>query len=167
MNVRTFEAPTMKAAIRQVKQTFGSDAIILETKERTGADQARIFEVTASSRSSTEAKKVEGATGMTGLNVSRDELLSWHQKLESFDDRLGEIYEKTVKRSDLHRMEGALEEVRMLVVDYLSRKADAPFHKLPSSAAEIIKTLKIMRLNESCLNGLVRYFKSLAESAGD
>ena len=67
MDVRTFEAFTMKDAVRSVKTTLGADAVILSTKEKPApGGTGMLYEVTAAAAHS------ERRSGMNGAQTQSD-----------------------------------------------------------------------------------------------
>ena len=170
MNIQTFEGQTMKDAIRQVKSVFGSDAIILETKEKFSENTGgRVFEVTASPGGAQKGAESGGSVGPSskGMRISPTELIEWQQKLDSFENKISSIYEKSLKREHLISIESSIEEVRTLVVDYLSRKSDSTFRGVSEPVANIIKQLKVMSVNDTTVSGLVKHLKSVPEGKNE
>ncbi len=168
MEIRTFEANSMKEAIKQVKDTFGSDAIILETKQKANRlNQGKLFEITAAPGKKFNRNNKYGASGAdkSYMNIDSAEIINWQRKLDVFSDKLEDIYEKSLKREHLIAIESSIEEVRTLVVDYLSRKSDSIFRGVNEPISNMIKQLKIMNVNESSISHVVKFLKSLPEQA--
>ncbi|NRA65219.1 MAG: hypothetical protein HRU19_12095 [Pseudobacteriovorax sp.] len=161
MNVMTFEASTMKDAIKKVKSEFGSDAVILDTKERNAPDRGKWFEVTATPSGVPGSRELGASKSSGGYSISPDELINWQKKLDSFEDRLKEIKQNALQREHLFRVESSIEEIRVLIVDYLTRKVDAAAHGLTEPMANIVNQIKVMQINQTTVSKLAKFLKSL------
>lgn len=164
MEIRTFEAFTMKDAVKKVKETFGSDAVILETKSKpSGQGQGLLYEVTAAPATETftdGAARRQSAN--SGAMVKGSDLISWQQKLNSFERKLDDIYDRALRREHLISIESSIEEVRTILVDYLSNQKDSSFKGVKAPVASIITRLKLMNLNEDIISQMVKHLESIS-----
>ena len=165
MEIRTFEAFSMKDAVKQVKDTFGTDAVILETKTKPSpAGSGRIYEVTAApaTESFSEASSTSRRGARGSSSVDKEMIIDWQRKLNHFENRLDEIYNKSIRREHLISMESSIEEVRSVLLDYLSQKDESSYKGLHPKIADIVKRLKIMNLDEDVISQLSKHLTALS-----
>lgn len=167
MEVKVFEAHSMKDAIKQVKDTFGSDAVILETKQKMDQSQrTKIFEITAAPGKNKQNTPKYGASAAAKDSslINSSDLIAWQRRMDKFEEKIESIYEKALKREHLIAIESSMEELRTLIVDYLSRKSDSVFRGVSEPISNIIKRLKVMNVNDGSISHIVKYLKSLPET---
>ena len=165
MEIRTFEAFSMKDAVKQVKDTFGIDAVILETKSKPApAGKGLVYEVKAApaSESFTESSSTRsGGSGVASNVLDKATVIDWQRKLGAFEERLDNIYNKAIRREHLISVESSIEEVRCILLDYLSKRDDSSFRGLHPKISELIQRLKIMNIDEDIISQLANHLKVL------
>ena len=140
MEIRTFEAFTMKDAVKQVKDQFGLDAVILETKTKPStAGKGMVYEVTAApaGESFVDGASKRSNTVRSSTSVDRESLIEWQRKLNSFETKLDGIYEKSLRREHLISIESSVEELRVILMDYLRKDESSVFKNAEPAVAEI------------------------------
>ena len=98
--------------------------------------------------------------------IQSSDLIAWQRKLENFETKLESIYEKALRREHLISLESSVEEVRTILIDYLSKKGDSSFNGVKEPIANLIKRLKIMNLDENVVSQLVKHLTSIPEGEG-
>jgi flagellar biosynthesis protein FlhF len=110
MQVRRFEATTMKDALSAVKRDLGSDAVILSTKELPSTSQdVKLYEVTAAS-AVTSSKAGASAQQQPSYDPSASQdLLA----------RVSELNEIMPTKSQMRLIEGGIRDVKSMLVEVL------------------------------------------------
>lgn len=164
MQVKTFEAITMKEAVKAVKTEFGNDAVILNTKEKpAGHSQAgRVFEVTAAIM---DQPKEPGASFNT---IDKESLEHLTDKIDTIDLKLSSISDNIVRRTQLNTLEAGLDELKIFLIESLRAKDHLNLKNLPKSFETTYQKLKFMGIDECYLSNLIDYLADLPspEKAG-
>lgn len=155
MQVKTFEATTMKEAVKAVKSTFGQDAVILKTKEKFIDDKNRVFEVTAA------VPQQPRSLGAQAVPNSVDD----HESIERLVARIDHLAQDLVKRSQMIALEESVEELKILVLEALRHK-DGGVH-LPTSLVSLYQQLSMMGVDESQLAQLFKFLQELPGTTAD
>lgn len=162
MEIKTFQAYTMRDAIKAVKKEFGNDAVILRTSERTADDgRGKIFEVSASPSGSSYRAGAKTFGSNSGVSLAREDLIEWQKTLNELARKVSHLEEVTLKRDHLNSIESGLFEIRSVLNEVLSKKTDTIFKELDDDLCQIVHKLQIMEVNESELLELVKYLKAL------
>lgn len=155
MQVRKFEATTMRDAVAAVKRELGSNAVILSTKEipPNEAGIPKLYEVTAassvSSKSGAEARPTAGDT-----QGPRDpEALS----------KLNTISEQMASARQLRLLESSVQDIKNLVLDLLreNRTSDS---KTPSHLFALEQSLNASGVDRNATAELIRYLLANEQS---
>ncbi|MCX6117322.1 MAG: hypothetical protein NT027_07260 [Proteobacteria bacterium] len=150
MQVRRFEATTMKDALTAVKRELGNNAVILTTKEVPSTDGIRLYEVTAASAVQSKA----GAESASSSSNSMDS--TYTPELIS---RIAELNELMPTRAQMRMVEGAVKDVKNLIIEAL-RQRDVETHG-HSHLFAINQTLKAAGIDEASIAELNRHMSSL------
>lgn len=169
MDVKTFEAFTMKDALKAVKTHFGSDAVILNTREKApeGGRKGKMYEVTAA-RSSTAQQRSSGAThAPADPSMNRDALFEMLDYFKSIERNIKTMSDDLAKRQDLFRIDAGLHELRSMVFELSQKKSDHLTHEMPVAMARIFQRLALMSVQDSEQLKLAEYLKTLKPVADD
>ena len=154
MQVRRFEATSMKDALSAVKKELGVNAVILSTKEIAPADKGgiKLFEVTAAaSVSSTKA----GAESR-GAPVTND--YSFNAELQA---KLADIAENSPTRSQVRLLEGAMHDIKSLLIESLRATS---VNTSPGEAGHLFpieRELSAAGVDPSMVSDLLRHLHTL------
>lgn len=169
MEVKTFEAFTMKDAIRSVKKEFGNDAIILSTKEVESRDgRSKMYEVRASPsgasyRSVTESRGM--VVGASTASADEDSGEGYRRELLELNRRVARLEENGARRQDLDGIEASLLELRNLLSELLSSRDGSIFEGLDEDTSQLLSHLKMMDVNEADLLSLGKYLNALPQES--
>ena len=154
MQVRKFEATTMRDAISAVKRELGANAVILSTKEIPPADTGmpKLFEVTAaasvSSKSGAEAKPSQ--TDVSSASASETLV------------KINALSENVASAKQVRLMESAIYDVKNLVLDLLREHRSN--ENTPSDLFAIEQSLLASGVDRSATAELIRHLASGADS---
>jgi flagellar biosynthesis protein FlhF len=162
MDIKTFEAFSMKDVIKSVKQTLGSDAVILSTKEKASPNgKGTVYEVTAAASSS--ARK-------TGTSHATQHLQQMNNgpapDFDAINVRLTAIAEQIPTKRHLTNMDAGIHELKLLLLEALRLKENSQFEDASPALANIMTQLKVMGVNESSIIELVKHLRSLPPPEG-
>ncbi len=161
MDVKTFEAFTMKDALKAVKTHFGSDAVILNTREKSpeGGRKGKLFEVTAARASTTQSRS--GGSTQTDSGPSRDALFEMLDYFKTIERNIKSMSDDLAKRQDLFRLDAGLHELRSMVFELGQNRADQISFNMPTPMARVFQRLSLMKVQESEQQKLAEYLKAL------
>jgi flagellar biosynthesis protein FlhF len=159
MDVKTFEAFSMRDALKAVKTHFGNDAVILNTREKKieGA-RGKVYEVTAAKNSQASIK---GASRGQDNQQYRDNLVELVEYFKTLERSIKALGEDMARRQDLFRLDAGLHELRTVVYDGLSRSKGSAVEGMNPGMARIFQRLKLMGLDESEMSKLAEFLKAL------
>jgi flagellar biosynthesis protein FlhF len=162
MDIKTFEAFSMKDVIKSVKQTLGSDAVILSTKEKASPNgKGTVYEVTAAASSSTRK---------TGSSHATQHLQQMNNgptpDFDAINVRLTAIAEQIPTKRHLTNMDAGIHELKLLLLEALRLKENSQFEDASPALANIMTQLKVMGVNESSIIELVKHLRSLPPPEG-
>lgn len=163
MDVKTFEAFTMKDALKAVKTHFGSDAVILNTREKQpeGGRKGKLFEVTAA-RSSTQTSRPSGAThSAPDTSLNRDMLFEMLDYFKTIERNIKTMSDDLAKRQDLFRLDAGLHELRSMVFELSQKNPGHLMQNMPASMAKVFQRLTLMSVQESEQIRLADHLKGL------
>jgi len=158
MQVRKFEATTMRDAISAVKRELGANAVILSTKELPASDAGipRLYEVTAAAAVSSKSGAEARSSGAEETTMTRDtEALS----------KLSFVSENMASARQLRLVEGTVHDVRNLLLDLIrdTRSSD----NTPAHLFAIEQTLNASGVDRVLTAELLRYLSSYANPQSD
>ncbi len=162
MDIKTFEAFSMKDVIKSVKQTLGGDAVILSTKEKASPNgKGTVYEVTAAASSSNRK---------TGTSHQHQHLQQMNPAssldFDALNVRLASIAEQIPTKRHLTNMDAGIHELKLLLLEALRVKDNSQFEDVPLALANIMTQLKVMGVNESSIIELVKHLRSLPPPEG-
>lgn len=169
MEMRTFEAFTMRDALKAVKSHFGQDAVILNTREkRLEGSKGKIYEVTAAANQEKAAKS--GATRSTsGGDASgiKDNLIEMVEYFRGLERSIKSLGEELAKKQDLFRLDSGLHELRTLIFDEYTKRKGSFHEQMPPAMGKVFQRLQLMGVDEAEMSRLAEYLKGLKAPEGD
>jgi len=160
MEVRTFEAFSMRDALKAVKSHFGTDAVILTTREKKieGA-KGKLYEVTAARNGQTS---VNGASRASGEGAMiKDNLVELVEYFKTIERTIKGLGEEMARRQDLFRLDAGLQEIRTIVYEELTKTKGAVVEGMSPALSKIFQRLKLMGLDETEMRKLSEFLKAL------
>ncbi len=152
METKTFEALTMKDAIKAVKKEFGSDAVIIRTKEKISSkhENTRYFEVVASAPI---AQKTRPQSSLTGhlTNINSDEYRALENRFTSAIDTLP-------SKANIQTVESGLKELKMILMESLEASSSKNT-RLNADERAIKNQLKIMNVSDGNISAVMKHLK--------
>jgi flagellar biosynthesis protein FlhF len=152
MEVRTYEALTVKDAIDNVKRDLGNNAVILSVKNQNtpGQDQQKAVEVRAAAMSKSSSQN--GSLGSDIIEATSEV----HQNIKIVDARVKSLGESLAKREHIESVEFALKEMRVLLVDSLRNFEAGLIPDLPLFLRAIEEQLKISGVQPKIIIDLLK-----------
>jgi flagellar biosynthesis protein FlhF len=159
VDVKTFEAFSMRDALKAVKTHFGNDAVILNTREKKieGA-KGKVYEVTAAKNSQAS---VAGASRSQDGNYLKDNLVELVEYFKTIERSIKALGEDMARRQDLFRLDAGLHELRTVVYDELAKSKGSFVEGMNPALSKIFQRLKMMGLDESEMTKLADFLKAL------
>lgn len=150
MHVRRFEATTMKDALTAVKRELGNNAVILSTKELPESNEGvKLYEVTAAASVTSKAGAEVGKGTPTTDFAFGPELLA----------KLSELNETMPTRSQLRILEGAVHDVKAMVIESL--RAQNVQKEGSGHLFSVERAFKSAGIDEGIIADAMRYLNSL------
>lgn len=146
MLVRTFEGHEMTTIVKQIKQDFGKQAVILGTEKTTLAETNKtIYKVKAAIP---ETKQLIGAA--TSQQETTSPLTSGFTELLQRSEKILHDLEGTISsKHSLQSIEHELAEIKAMLYRSSFLVDDEIFENTPDKIREILKHLKLMALDQS------------------
>ena len=151
MEVKTFEAYSMRDAIRLVKTEFGKDAVILETTEKRDSSNNRMmYQVTASA-----ANRKSASTKSHFDDSVNDYIFELQKQLTTLTKTVNELSSKMVAKDDITHLQTIVEEVKHL---YLSQERPVELSEVESEEiVSVVNQLKLMQVEDTIINELISH----------
>lgn len=161
MEIKTFEALTMSDAIKAIKDEFGSDAVILKTREKAdnNYEGRKIIEITAAKPIS--SRNISGAS--VDINLIAKDLKSFDDKISLMNLKLANISELVAQKSHLYSIETSLDEIKMILLDVLAKNDGERYKDLPKSITSLDQYLRVMGVDELNRINILNYLTSLPQ----
>ena len=158
MDVRTFEAHNMKDALKAVKKTFGSDAVILKTENVNNPDGAhsRLIKITATR--SSEEKQVGARAFDTAGAAPSSEVLS---VLGELSERLTTLEERMIGKDQVEMLEYSIDELKLMMSQDLKSGQKSGASSSSQAVNEILRQLRMTNIEENYLLELASYLENL------
>jgi flagellar biosynthesis protein FlhF len=154
MDVRRFEATTMKEALSSVKKELGANAVILSTKQRSDRESGvSIYEITAATPSTTKVG-AQAFDRFDQTNQPSADSVSGREVLQ----RINELSEDLVTRSQFRILESAISDLKMLVIEGLRNSST---QAVPEHLFSVDRQLKAAGLDVTVQTDVVRHLRSL------
>jgi flagellar biosynthesis protein FlhF len=160
VDVKTFEAFSMRDALKAVKTHFGNDAVILNTREKKieGA-KGKVYEVTAAKNS--QASVMGASRGQQGSSQIKDNLVELVEYFKTLERSIKSLGEEMARRQDLFRLDAGLHELRTVVYDELAKSKGSFVEGMNPSLTKMFQRLKMMGLDEAEMAKLADFLKAL------
>ena len=160
MDIRTFEAFSMKDAVKAVKKSLGADAVILSTKEKKASSgKGSVFEVTAAASHTNPGRS--GASLLPSSRESHGIVLSEPDGgTQALHTRITNLCDQAPTRQQVGALEAGLSEMKALLIEALRGKDGSPFHGLPPYLVPIERQLRAMGVEEATIAELVRHLQN-------
>lgn len=163
MKVKRFFAADTRMAMRDVRQAFGSDAVILANREVDGGVEliaAIDYDASALSASVDQAEKSNRVTSFSNYQSKQSEpvksRISSQKHPESKKSKSDEVSD-WLQQPALERMREELSTLRHVVEDQLSGLAWADFERRHPQRTELLKRLMSLGLNASICQQIVNH----------
>lgn len=162
MDIRTFEAFTMKDAVRSVKRTLGADAVILSTRQRPApGGKGTLYEVTAAAN---HGERAAGASA-DASSAPRSSSPEANAQLESVAARITALAEQTPSRRQVDTLTTGLAELKLLLVETLRTQNGSVIKDLAPPLVPLDRQLRVMGLDDGYIAELMRHLRNLPEPA--
>jgi flagellar biosynthesis protein FlhF len=172
MDIRTFEAFSMKDAVKSVKKALGADAVILSTKERPGPDgKGKTYEVTAAAAGTVRRPRQEGApelfgataetTRMPGIAPVTGALEPITERLEALAGRVTLLADEVPSKHQVQALEAGMQELKLLLLESLRGKDGSSLKDVPAAIVPIERQLRVMGVDDVSIAELVKQLRSL------
>lgn len=158
MDVRKFEAPSMRAVVQKVRDEFGIDAVILKTAEKRQPTGGRVFEITAA-----RPEVVQGARrGPESPLISKD-VIDIQRSITKIEGRLESLASQMAYREQLLGLDGRLDDIRQLVLMSLGEGKSDSFKTTNKHILGILHYLQLMGVDHSLVSKIGQYLDGLPE----
>jgi flagellar biosynthesis protein FlhF len=153
MEVRSYEALTIREAIRNVKRELGDDAVILSirNKAQSGNDKLKSVEVRATAAS---ARSLQG--GSQVANHQEEQHGEVLQGIQSLQNRMQNLAEQSARRDHIEGLEMSLREMRSLLAESIRNHHSELIRDLPPSLRQLEDQLKISGVQAKVIIDLIR-----------
>lgn len=152
MQMKLFEALNMKDAIRSVKNEFGNEAVILNTKKKKCEDSGQdIIEITAAKM---EAKKIESEqNGFSGL-VDQD-IVNLNQFVKQILFKINSLDKEIAKKRDLEVLESHFYELKSIFLEGQKEQNKNRFKNVDPALKKVVDRLYLMGISSHLTNHIV------------
>lgn len=162
MLIKIFEASNVSDAMKKVKKEFGSQAVIISTREK-NTEAGKSVEIRAAIP---EDNRMEGA-------VSRDHSPQansneWLQKISTLESKLNWLMKSSATKSQVSSLEEKLKELKLISLDTLKlTNPTSAINQLSPSLAKIYQQLSLSGIHELHLTELFTHLQSLSTDQVD
>ena len=142
MEVKVYEGFDMKDVVKNIKRDIGSDAVILESRQKNcNGSGKKIIEVKAASSSTSGEKNFEERNMLLSSNATSGEIEARLSMLErKFDLRMNEL----LTRRDIIPLETSIRELKSLLMTGSASKNTVNTHEFPRAYNELFQQLKLV-----------------------
>lgn len=152
MQMKLFEAFSMKDAIKAVKTEFGSDAVILNTKRKMCQSSGReLVEVTAAKM---KTREIGGASSEFGALMEKD-VLFLQDKLEKLQQDIAQVQMAMVKKHDLELLESHFFELKAILVEQGRKQSGDDFSGLDAELKSVVDRLLLMGIAPTTIKKII------------
>lgn len=169
MDVRTFEAFTMKDAIKSLKKALGSDAVILSTREKPApGGRGTIFEVTAA----TSEARAHGASSLAMPGGGGDRLgldspmANMQQLLQTASANLTTLVDQSPTKTQINAVQSGMQELKLLLIEALRSMDGSPLQDVPAILVPIDRQLRAMGVEAIAIAELIKHLRDLPPPLG-
>ena len=158
MQVRRFEATSMRDALSAVKRELGANAVILSTKEIPPPEKGgiKLFEVTAAS--SVSSSKAGAASG--GSPVTND--YAFPAELQS---KLNELSDNSPTKNQIRLLEGAVHDIKAMMIESMRKFSALGDQKTSGHLFPIERELTAGGVDSGLIADLMRHLHALPQPA--
>jgi flagellar biosynthesis protein FlhF len=162
MQIKTFEAFSMREAVAAIRSEFGSDAVILNSKEKADAKSgSKIYEVTAAIASS-------GATAAQGMDMALGkDLHSFKNRLADIESKVDQLLASQIKRQHFYTLDSSLEELKSILFEVLKDDVAVDGKDVDESILKVLNHLKVMEIDPTKIAEASAYLCSVPKSEKD
>ncbi|MFK7824196.1 MAG: hypothetical protein AB8G05_08565 [Oligoflexales bacterium] len=158
MQIKTFEAFSMREAVQQIKKQFGSDAVILSTKEKVIENgNTKVIEVKAAVSEDGEKKGAYAAPPI--LDISGIEEVD--SRIGKLERQISTVLERMASKPQVNLLESGLKELKLLCTHAIRQLPNQFSGEMPGHFEPIYEQLKLMGLEETYLFAILNHLKSL------
>jgi flagellar biosynthesis protein FlhF len=147
----------MKDAIKAVKSEFGSQAVILRTKEKM-VENNKVIEITAAVP---DAPRYAGASVQADHSFSLQDAPDFDGRIERLEAKLQNFSETVAKKSQLQAIESGVEELKLLLMEALRQQNGSNLKDAPIAIVDIHRQLQVMGVEEAQIAQLVKFLREL------
>lgn len=152
MEVRTFEAFTMKDAVKSVKKALGADAVILATKEKPAPNgKGTVYEVTAAAAQMSTRPGASAEPTASGGGAM----------LEGLSARLSALAEASATKIQVHALEAGMRELKLLLIETLRGKDGSPMKDLPAPLVPLDRQMRVMGIDDIAIAEMMKHLRAL------
>jgi flagellar biosynthesis protein FlhF len=161
MDIRTFEAFSMKDAVRSVKKALGADAVILSTREKPAPNgKGLVYEVTAAASA---AQRASGASHAGAHATGPGGSASLETQVEGLSVRLTAMQDQMPTRRQVQAIETGLAELKALLLETLRGKDGSALQDLPPALVPIERQLRVTGVDDAYIAELMRHLRDLPD----
>lgn len=159
MDVRTFEAFSMKDAVKSVKKALGVDAVILSTREKAGPNgKGTIYEVTAATQGQSSRAGARATHNQTAINAPDAAL---DARIEAIGARLNSLGELSATKNQVQAIESGMRELKLLLLENLRGKDGSVLKDLAPALVPIDRQLRVMGVDDISIAELMKHLAAL------
>ena len=162
MQVKTFEGFSMQDAVKAVRKELGKEAVILRTKEKPMENgKAKIFEITAALP---DIRRHGGAGGGSSISaLTSGDLQEFAAEIMGLKAAVNNFAINTPGRDRIANIESGMDELKTLMIQSLKGVKGSLYEGLNPNAADLVKKLELMSVDETSMANLVTHLKSLPD----
>tara|TARA_B100000902_G_C27201829_1_gene859468 strand:- start:23 stop:1189 length:1167 start_codon:yes stop_codon:yes gene_type:complete len=162
MEVRSFEAWSMREAIRLVRKDLGPNAVILETETKESA-RGKQYLVKATG---------ESDSWDTGRSDARDtevdqSLLDLSKQLKKVELSVRDAAENAVTRDEFMGLEASINDMKSIFLEHVRETDGSIYEGLVGPLAALVTRLKHSGISDGCISEIIQYLRKLPEQVGE
>lgn len=144
----------MKDAVKALKKDFGSDAVILSTKEKPSVSgRGKIYEVTAAASGS--VKRDHHTKSRTDPEI--------HTYLEAILNRMNHFMDLMPSKATAQSTDAGISEIKLYLMEVLKTKAGSQFEGLSPDLFAVERHLRIMGVAEGSITELIKHLQGISQ----
>ena len=156
MDIQTFEAFSIKDAIKSVKRTLGTDAVILGTKQKPSADgKSTIYEVIAANASNSRSVQSGSQNHLNHVPPQMESML------EGISIRLTAMQDQMAVKRQLATLDGGFAELKLLLLENLRTKDGSSLKDLPPALVPFQRQLSVMGIDDGAIAEVMKHLREI------
>lgn len=160
MDIRTFEAFSMKDAVKSVKKALGVDAVILSTREKPAPNgKGTVYEVTAAAQSTTTRAGARSSVTSAGREAPSDPISE--TRLDALSARLTAMADQVANKTQVQALESGMRELKLLLIENLRNKDGSAIQDLAPALVPLERQLRVMGVDDVSIAELMKHLSSL------